>query len=83
MGIPFNLRWVVDAGSHTEIEFNSSGIGGAGKNVPDVGLKGGSCENKKFWKVAPMFRPEDKPVNLHGRENWKPMLKVWICSKLI
>lgn len=66
----------MDAGPHTRTEFNSSGISGAGKNVPHVGLRGGSRENKTFGKVAPMFRPEDKPVNLQGRGNWKPMLNI-------
>lgn len=49
---------------HTRTEFNSSGISGAEKNVSSVGLRGRSCENKKLEKVALMFRPEDKPVDL-------------------
>lgn len=61
----------MDSRSQTRTEFNSLGISGAGKNVPNVGLREGSCESKKFGKVTPMFRPEDKSVDLHGKKTGK------------
>lgn len=58
----------MDSGLQTRIEFYSSGISGAGRNVPSVGLRGSYCENKKLEMVAPVFRPEDKPVCLQERK---------------
>lgn len=54
----------MESGLQTRIEFYSSGVGGTGRNVPAVSLRGSYCEATKLEMVAPVFRPEDKPVCL-------------------